>query len=124
VLSPILLLMNAVAPRGRFEAGLCPQHFNVQRRSRPRLRLLLYPLVGFLVGVVLASCDPRLEKLGFLVASISAGLLPFMLIFCFSPRPLLKAVHSDRRYLWVDKVSPEYLRQLPEIGGESSAAGD
>jgi hypothetical protein len=119
--SPILLVMSSVAPMAKFEAGLCSAHVAERNRlRRPRLKFVAIALAMFLLGVVVASLGPAAEIIGGMLVLVSLVLLPIaLLVALLSVRPLLKAHYSDGRYLWVDGVSPQYLQQLAEIGGES-----
>lgn len=117
--SPILLMAYSLAPMARFEAGLCSSHCNEERRRRRPVLAFLCVDVGML-GLAAAAMwlSPKSETFaGFAVLGIL--LLPIALTLALVQPQGLKAHHSDRRYLWVAGLSPEYLQQLPEIGGEN-----
>jgi hypothetical protein len=118
------ILMYAVSPVAKFEAGLCSSHLRTNYpRSRRGLRLLGIALVMVAVGFAICAASPLRspgEYIGSAIATPGMILLLLAAPFVLVTRPLLKGHYSDRRYLWVDGASPNYLQRLPEIGGGSA----
>jgi hypothetical protein len=75
--------------------------------------------VGFAICAASPLRSPG-EYIGSAIATPGMILLLLAAPFVLVTRPLLKGHYSDRRYLWVDGASPNYLQRLPEIGGGSA----
>jgi hypothetical protein len=117
--SPILLLMYGVSPAAKFEAGLCSSHSSEERLRRRSALRFLWIVIAILALAAGAMWRSPKSEVGAGIALLGILLLPIAVNFALVQRNGLKAHHSDGRYLWVDGVSPEYLRELDEIGGES-----
>ena len=99
---------------------MCPAHLKKERRWRQTGRGTIFfglaVLTLFVLSIVWFKLPP--EVIVIELAAIAIALL-FVGGACILLQPrLFNAHYSDRRYLWVDGVSPEYLQQFPEIGGE------
>jgi hypothetical protein len=62
LISPVVLLMYAVAPVAKFEAGLCSSHIDLPKRLRRRAwRPLGICIAVFALGMILVLLGPTLE---------------------------------------------------------------
>jgi hypothetical protein len=120
------ILMYAVSPVATFEAGLCSSHLRTNYpRSRRGLMLVGIALALVGVGVAVSAVSPPRSAGDYIGAALGfPGMILLLLAvpLVLVTRPLLKGHYSDRRYMWVDGVSPDYLQRLPEIGGAGDSA--
>jgi hypothetical protein len=102
-----LLVAMLVRKRARVELPLCDDHLS-QRRVWLTLGSIAF-VIGLLFAFWSLSGEPAATGCWLSVALVVGGLVTVALMATpVSPRKI------DDRYVWLKKVSPEYLERLPE----------
>ncbi len=129
----VLGLMGAFicfsVPAARIQSGLCKSHLfgeRIGQRLYKGTLLLALAWIVFAIACAVFAVKLNEEILSILsvLAVASAILFVNLAFFIEIGRPkLLRAVHSDRQYIWLDTVSADFLSQFPAVGGPPEDPG-
>jgi hypothetical protein len=119
LLSPLFLLFVwMLLPKAEVRPGVCKMHKSLHFRAR------LIPVLIALVGLCLLTVGSMMDgKLGELHASALLGTMAAFwaaMIMAVTYGKVIVARKVDKHFVWLDKVSPDYLQQFPELGASNS----
>ena len=100
-------------PSAKLRAGLCDRHLSGERRAQWSVRALLILCVA---GVVAAIAFHNNELVAVAGGATAVLLLNAAAIVEIGRQKLLRGVHADQHYLWINNVSPALLDRLPAVG--------
>jgi hypothetical protein len=110
LLSPLIyiLVFFAVRWQGRVTVGLCPAH------RRKRMRAILLGWIAALAGLGLIINTGLLYRTQPIALAAGILLSLFGMIGGIVGSQVLVARRMDRNFIWLDKVSANYLAKLPD----------
>jgi hypothetical protein len=113
LISPIIYVIVAVivSKRAKIQIGLCPEH----RRTRARDLLIAWlifasSVAAFVLSAVLSNGWYMLIGIGLLLVSAIYGSVRV---------PMVQAKRIDDQFVWLNGVSDDYRRDLPEFTGRN-----
>ena len=105
-------------PAARLDAGLCHGHRIRERGARRIIRILLgSALACILMAICFSSPEAILLGVGTAILLVNLAI-----IYEIVRRKLLIAVHADRHFVWLAKVSPAILSQFHEVDSQADSS--
>jgi hypothetical protein len=110
-------LIYFIAPAAKLQAGFCDAH-----RPGAVLRYLFYLVLAGSFGAFFLAAYWAIPEAMFTSGAIVLVTVNFAVIFEILRTKTLQAIHSDRNFVWLAKVSPAMLEQIPEIASPAVPA--
>jgi hypothetical protein len=112
------MLFYFIMPAAFLRAGLCEEHGSREQQAQRLIRFVLWSaLICILVSIFLRNLYAF--QLGMPIAFLMITLVGFYEIL---RGKLLKAIHADPHYVWLDKVSPVILDQFQQVGAQAESS--